>query len=207
MRTRSNRQKQPKKCQQNRGNNLRIESNCPNGSDKNGKELGQSNTTLPFQKYTNCFSPLKQFGTTNQANLKVSKKKRLLINIKKNRKITNRTTRNKIYRKYPFLKELSLCNSKNKMELIFTKMPEKWKSFFKFYMTNCFIKHLFIRQIKNCSGLFKKRELFFKAIDDPKIIRSNIHFGNNLIKNFCKGICNFVAMFFKELRRNHLIPK
>lgn len=179
----------------------------PNPSGNSERLVNRSELTHPFPTHTNISSQSQGLSHFNKPTGRDSKKKKFLEQLKQNRKITNRTTRKKIYKRYSFLKQLSLCNSKNKLVLLFKKLPEQWKAFLRFYMTECFIKHLFIRQIKNCSGLFGKRRLFYEAIDDPTVIQNNAHFGNNLIKNFCKGICNFVAMFYGDLRKNGLIPK
>ena len=122
------------------------------------------------------------------------------------RRITNRNRRKRLMREYPFLLALSKCNSKMQMKTIFTQLSPHWKRFLRFYLSRCFILHLFIRQIKNLKQLMQSREQLFQALDEPELVSTALPFTSNLVKNFCKGVSNFVVMFYDELLRQELIP-
>lgn len=128
------------------------------------------------------------------------------ISLKYARRITNRSKRIKLIKAYPFLKALSNCNSKIQMKTIFVSLTPQWKRFLRFYLSKCFIYHLFIRQIKNLKLLMQCRNRLFEALDDPEMINSKLPFTSNLVKNFCKGVSNFVVMFYEELRKEGIIP-
>jgi hypothetical protein len=128
------------------------------------------------------------------------------ISLKNARRITNRQKRSTLLKQYPFLRSLSNCNSKIQMKAIFLSLTPKWKGFLRFYLSKCFIYHLFIRQIKNLKLLMQCRNRLFDAIDDPKLINSKLPFTSNLVKNFCKGVSNFVVMFHDELKKEKIIP-
>lgn len=123
------------------------------------------------------------------------------------RRITNRNRRQRLMKEYPFLFALSKCNSKVQMKTLFKQLSPKWKSFLQFYLSRCFIFHLFIRQIKNLKLLMRCREELFQALDQPEIVSTSLPFTSNLVKNFCKGVSNFVVMFYDELLEQRLIPK
>lgn len=128
------------------------------------------------------------------------------IDFKHFRKVTNRKKRKSLKRKYPFINLLSKCNSKIKMFHIFKEISSEWKSFLKLYLTNWFILHLHVRQIKNISDLMKHRQNIFNSLDDPELLITKLNFSNNLIKNFFKGISNFFVMFYDELVEFFMIP-
>ena len=129
------------------------------------------------------------------------------FNFNKFRKITSRRQRQNILKKYSFLRDLFMCKSKSKMHQIFMSIPTEWKEFLTFYFTKCLTKHLLIRQIKDYRILLRYRQTLFEAIENPDLIKDSLPFTSNLVKNFCKGVCNFVVMFYRDLAKNSLIPR
>ena len=168
-------------------------------------KANEENEIISKNQKDYVLEPKKESVFSNSKETKINKAD-IELEFKKNRRVSNRTLRRKLYRKYAFLKNLSTCNSKIKLIRIFSNLSPKWKSFMKYYLSNCFIKHLCIRQIKNFNDLLAKRSIFFQALDDPQLFINQINFGNNIIKNFCKGVCNFIVMFYKELTKNNYIP-
>lgn len=129
------------------------------------------------------------------------------FNFRPFRKVIIRKKRQKILGKYPFLYSLYICKSKSKMIQILRFIQLEWKHFLIFYLTRCFTLHLLIRQIKNYRILLRYRQTLLNALDNPDLINQYLPFSSNLIKNFCKGVCNFVFMFFDGLVVNGFIPK
>ena len=129
------------------------------------------------------------------------------MDFKNKRKIINRKKRRQILRKYPTLQKLKKCISKTQFKLILLNLSPDWKKFLRFYMKDCFIFHLFVRQIKDNKLLMLYRQVLFDALDHPELITKELPFTSNLIKNFSKGILNFVVMFYEDLLKEELIPK
>ena len=123
------------------------------------------------------------------------------------RKNIMREEKKKILLKYPLLNRFSKCNSKVGLIRIFHNLSEKWKRLIKMYMERCFITHLHIRQMKDFSELMSQRQNIYEALDYPELLISKINFGNNLVKNFCKGLTNFVVMFLDELIKEGFIKR
>lgn len=90
------------------------------------------------------------------------------------------------------LMELKKCNSKDTLRRILLKLSPESKRMVRFYMTDCFIQDLFTRRLKNKGFLLSKRELLFRAIENPDVLAMDCHFDNNLLKNFCTGVANFI---------------
>ena len=151
---------------------------------------------------------LKLLESKINKNSKVEDQGKDLLPVKslKLKKISNRKNRNLIIKKYYFLGQMSKCNSKTGLYEILSSISRKWKNFIKFYLRNCFIRHLHIRQIKKISELMRQRQFFYDALDDPELLTLKVKFDNNIIKNFCIGICNFVIMFYSDLIEQEIIP-
>jgi hypothetical protein len=66
-------------------------------------------------------------------------------------------------------------------------------------MERCFLVHLHLRQIKDFYELMQHRQNIYDALEDPESLEQGVNFANNLVKNFCKGLVNFIVMFFEEL--------
>ena len=90
------------------------------------------------------------------------------------------------------LMELKRCNSKETLRFILLKLSPESKKKIKFYMSRCFIQDLFTRRLKNKMFLLSKRELLYRAIENPDLLTMDCHFDNNLLKNYCTGIANFL---------------
>ena len=155
----------------------------------------------------------------NEINLKLKSffKKKININfdklkeknmklLKTLRRIIGREKRKKILKEYPILRLFWNCTSKIQLMQIFEQVDSKWKNFIKFYLTRCLIFHLSIRQLKNVSELMRHRQNLFDSLHEPELLKSKINFKNNLIKNFCKGISNYVIMFYDDLIEQKMIP-
>ena len=113
---------------------------------------------------------------------------KLLVFSKKIKK-TRRISKASIFE----IEKLKKCNSKSVLQKILSNFPEKWKLIIKFYMTDCFVHDLYTRRLENKMYLLSKRELLYRLIDKPELLAMDCHFDNNLLKNFCTGIANFVT--------------
>ena len=121
------------------------------------------------------------------------------------RPIMSRNKRRKVIKVYPMIRRISKCNSKTELIKIFSSLTLNWKQLIKKYMERCFLLHLHLRQIKDFSELMHHRQNIYDALEDPVILESRVNFANNLVKNFCKGLTNFIIMFFDELIQTNLI--
>ena len=99
------------------------------------------------------------------------------------------------------IKKLKQCNSKIQLRRIILKLTPDWKKIIKFYMTECFIHDLYTRRLENKMFLLSKRELLYKLIDNPELLTLDCHFDNNLLKNYCTGIANFVVKHHKDIKQ------
>ena len=125
--------------------------------------------------------------------------------LSRSRRKTNREMRKSIIQTCDVIRQFNICNSKLKIYSLFKNLNPKWQNFIKKYLSEWFILHLHVRQIKDFSGLMQQRQNLFEAIDHPEVIMEKITFNNNLIKNFCKGVINFIFMFYDELIKYDLI--
>ena len=144
--------------------------------------------------------------STRTAHL-IKNRQKNMENLKMFRPNFSRNKRKKILKIYPMLKRIACCNSKTELIKIFTNLSARWKKLVKKYMERCFLIHLHLRQIKNFSELMQQRQNIYDALDDPSILENGVNFANNLVKNFCKGITNFVVMFYDELKEYQLLEK
>ena len=99
------------------------------------------------------------------------------------------------------IRKLKKCNSKIALRRILLKLSPEWKKIIKFYMTDCFINDLYTRRLANKKFLLSKRELLFKVIDSPELLTMDCHFDNNLLKNYCTGIANFVNKHYQDIKK------
>lgn len=151
----------------------------------------------------NCLSIFSANGSISKID---SIKFKSLDFLKIHRRIINRPKRKKLINQYKILKSLWNCTSKVQLMHIFNDISPIWKKFLKFYLSRCFILHLIIRQLKKISELMRHRQNLFDSINEPELLVKKINFSNNLIKNFSKGVSNFIIMFYDELIRENLIP-
>jgi len=131
---------------------------------------------------------------------------KIISNLKRHRPRMSQKKRKVILEKDPWIKKLFQCRSKSNLISIFLKLPEIYKEFIKIYLEKCFLLHLHLRQIKNLFQLMEHRQCIYNAIDDPQILLGNMKFKNNMVKNFAKGVVNFIVLFYEDLKRIHLLP-
>ena len=137
----------------------------------------------------------------------IKDEKSKLYHLKSLKQRINRKKRQFLLQEYPLLCRIAKCKAKAEMISIFKRLNKKWKFLIKQYMEQCFITHLYIRQIKNFSELMKHRQHIYEALDDPDILNFKVSFGNNLVKNFCKGLANFIIIFYNDLVNADLLRK
>ena len=72
-------------------------------------------------------------------------------------------------------------------------------------MTECFIYDLYIRRLENKMFLLSKREFLFSLIEKPDLLNTDCHFDNNLLKNYCTGIANFIYQHYDDIKKQIFI--
>lgn len=115
------------------------------------------------------------------------------------RKIVNRKKRQKLLDNNLFLKKITVCNSRSLLASYISETTNEWKNLLKKYIKDWLIFHLHLRQIKNFKKLMSHRQFLFESIDDPDILNDGLGLENNMIKNFCKGFVQYIAMYQDEL--------
>ena len=113
----------------------------------------------------------------------------------------------KVLSKYKLLNKLSKIRTKESLINFFIFLSESWKDFIKCYLQKYFIIHIFIRPLKDPIPLMRERQFIYDSIDNPENFLSNLKFSTNIIKNFCKGIVNFVILFHDDLIKYNIFPK
>lgn len=146
---------------------------------------------------------------SNELSIEFVKKNRdkLMEKLKRYRPRMNQKKRKVILQIDPWIYKLFHCRSKSKLITVFLKLPKQYKDFIKIYLEKCFILHLHLRQIKNLFQLMEHRQSIYAAIDDPEILQGNMKFKNNMVKNFTKGVVNFIVLFYEDLKKIKLLPK
>ena len=129
------------------------------------------------------------------------------MELKSFRPIMNRNRRKMLLQLYPILSKIFKCTSKYKFMQLISSLNLEYKQLMKTYLTKFFIVHLHLRQLKNISGLMAYRHIIYDSIDNPEILSTVSNNSNNLIKNFCKGLVNFVVIFYDDLIREKILPK
>lgn len=109
------------------------------------------------------------------------------------------------FKEQPLLTKFQKCNSKIELSRIFRGLSKKWKNFLQFYLSNCYIHHLHLRQIQDIQQLLKNRDVILRAIQKPDILLLSVQFENNLVKNFCKGLVSFICSFYECIIENNLL--
>jgi hypothetical protein len=131
---------------------------------------------------------------------------KLLEKLKRYRPRMNQKKRKGILQMDPWIYKLFHCRSKSNLITLFLKLPKQYKDFIKIYLEKCFLLHLHLRQIKNLFQLMEHRQSIYTAIDDPHILNGNMKFKNNMVKNFSKGVVNFIVLFYEDLKGIKLLP-
>lgn len=111
-----------------------------------------------------------------------------------------RISKNKILKTFPEIERLRRCTSKANLRRILLSLDAEWKRIIKFYMTECFIYDLYIRRLENKMFLLSKRQLLYTLIDNPELLTTDCHFDNNLLKNYCTGIANFILNHYDDIK-------
>ena len=114
---------------------------------------------------------------------------------------TKKIGKKKVLKQFPQMENLRKCTSKSGLKKFLKILSPKWKRIFQFYMTDCFIFDLFIRRLENKMFLLSKRQFLFSLIENPDLLTSDCHFDNNLLKNYCTGIANFIYQHYDEMNR------
>jgi hypothetical protein len=108
--------------------------------------------------------------------------------------------------KYSSLNDMYHCDSKSQLVHILSDLSPVWKSLLKRYLERAFLKHLFLRPLRNSSELMIHRQLLYESISNPGLLLKRFSLGNNVIKNFCKGFISFVFMFYEDLLKHKYLP-
>ena len=167
-----------------------------NSDDQTEQFISQNKFTLNSPKFLEKSEKKISFNIP-KINIKHDQNK--ILHLKSLKQRINRKKRQELLLEYPLLSRISKCKGKAEMISIFKRLNKKWKFLIKKYMEQCFITHLHIRQIKNFSELMKHRQNIYEALDDPESLNFKVSFGNNLVKNFCKGLSNFIIIFYNDL--------
>lgn len=120
------------------------------------------------------------------------------------RKTKNKNKNLKKNSKYQILPneidKIKKCNTKNSFKQILTGLTPEWKDLIKFYLTDCFIFDLYTRKLEDKKHLLSKREIFYSVIENPDVLDLDCHFDNNLVKNFCTGLSNFLKKNYQKMK-------
>ena len=97
------------------------------------------------------------------------------------------------------------CNTKKSFMDMLLKLSPLWKEIIKFYLVKCFVYDIYNRKMNDKLKLLAKREVLYEAVDNPLVLNFGCHFDNNLVKNFCSGVANYVkhnyARIVEAIRR------
>lgn len=96
--------------------------------------------------------------------------------------------------------KIKKCNTKNSFKTILASLSPEWKELIKFYLTDCFIFDLYTRKLEDKKHLLSKREIFYSVIENPEMLDLDCHFDNNLVKNFCTGLSNFLKKNYQKMK-------
>lgn len=174
------------------------------GSDgPSNKKLKVSNPEIP-QNYEN---PNHRFGKIGGTLELITDIKDGIKKLRPLRGTIHRKQRTRVLHRYPILKKIANCNSKMQLVKIFSSLSSKWKRLIRSYLERCFLMHLHLRQIKQIGELMRNRQNIYDALEDPEILNNKVNFGNNLVKNFCKGLANFVIRFVHDLIREGMLSQ
>ena len=108
---------------------------------------------------------------------------------KKKRQIVNRE-----------FQKFGKCSTKKMLQKCLNSMSQANKEILIVYMKYCFIFDVFTRKVINRKMLFTKRNILLECIINPKKLNLECSFDNNLIKNYCTGVINFISRYYSELK-------
>ena len=127
---------------------------------------------------------------------------------KKNKsKQSKKISKKKVIRAFPSIEKLRTCTSKRGLRKLLKSLNPYWRIIIKFYMTECFIFDLFSRRLENKMFLLSKRDFLYSLIDNPDLLASDCHFDNNLLKNYCTGVANFIYKHYDMIRKEVSLRK
>ena len=126
------------------------------------------------------------------------KNKKIKIISQKIKKISKKKNKQFSHHEIKLIKK---CSTKNKLEKILKKLSQNWKKLIKFYITDCFIFDLYTRKLENRKRLLENREIFYNIIDNSDILLIDCHFDNNMIKNFCTGLANYLKINYFDMKK------
>ena len=150
-------------------------------------DLSQSRHSPAPAKENESNSDNKRATPSNRRRVRTQRKKK-------------RISKNKILKTFPEIERLRRCTSKANLRRILLSLDAEWKRIIKFYMTECFIYDLYIRRLENKMFLLSKRQLLYTLIDNPELLTTDCHFDNNLLKNYCTGIANFILNHYDDIK-------
>ena len=96
--------------------------------------------------------------------------------------------------------QIKKCTTKNMFKAVLVELSEEWKDIIRFYLTECYIFDLYTRKIEDKKHLLSKREILYNVIDNPTLLDLDCHFDNNLMKNFCTGLSNFLKTSLTKMK-------
>ena len=117
----------------------------------------------------------------------------------------NRKLRKQVLKDYPILKKFYFCSSKGGLIKIINNLPTQWKTLIKMYLRRFFLIHVHLRKMKNESEFKSYRTLFYEMLNDTELLKKNNKINNNIVKNFSKGIVNFVLMYYNQLKSSPVL--
>ena len=106
------------------------------------------------------------------------------------------TTMNKL--RYQ-LRKLKKCSTKYSFKNLLIETSLLFKKILIFYMQECFFFDLYSRRLLCKNYLMSRRNLLYRIIENPSALDSDCHFNNNILKNFCKGMANFIIRNLKHI--------
>lgn len=98
------------------------------------------------------------------------------------------------------IKMIKKCTTKKQFIETLKTLNNQWKKLIKFYLTDCFIFDLYTRKIENKLKLLENREIFYAIIENPDMLNIDCHFDNNMVKNYCSGLGNYLKKYHKKMR-------
>ena len=118
------------------------------------------------------------------------------------KKITKKVARGKPHFACSEIDRLKACTTKNMFKAVLLELSSEWREIIGFYLTDCFVFDLYTRKIENKKHLLSKREILYSVVENPSFLELDCHFDNNLIKNFCTGLANFLKRNLSKIKEN-----
>ncbi len=119
---------------------------------------------------------------------------------KVSKRIVKKTQKTKIHVTSPEIDKIKSCTTKNMFKNVLMELNAEWRDIVKFYLTDCYIFDLYTRKIEDKKHLLSKREILYSVVDTPSFLDLDCHFDNNLIKNFCTGLSNFLRLNLSKMK-------